>query len=276
MNTSTSLKNFKKEVFIYYKSHKRSLPWRYISDPYKILVSEIMLQQTQVDRVIPFYQNFITHFPTIESLAKAPLKEVLQVWSGLGYNRRAKNLHSTAKMLVKEPYGQIPTTISELMSLPGIGPYTAGAILAFAFNIPETIIETNIRSVFIHHFFLNKNDIHDSDLLPLITKTLDKENPREWYYALMDYGTHIKKVFKNPSLKSKHHQKQEKFRGSDRELRGEMIRLLIKNNYTEQQLHSKLKEKYKNTTHKRVCEICFTLLSESLISLSKNGTLSIK
>ena len=126
------IKNFKKEIYNYYALNKRELPWRYISDPYKILVSEIMLQQTQVDRVIPYYENFITQFPTIQSLAKAELKEVLQIWSGLGYNKRAQNLHRASKMLLKEFNSQIPTNSVELTSLPGIGPYTAGAILAFA------------------------------------------------------------------------------------------------------------------------------------------------
>ena len=176
MNTS----RFKKTIWNYYKKHGRhDLPWRKTKDPYKILVSEVMLQQTQVNRVIEKYKSFLKKFPTVKALAQAPLKEVLLEWQGLGYNRRAKYLKLCAEKVIHEHEGTFPKTVKELTALPGIGPATAGDILAFAYNIPVPVIETNIRSVFIHFFpappRLRRASplISDKELLPLIEKTLD-------------------------------------------------------------------------------------------------------
>src|SRR3989344_7710205 len=124
------------------------LPWRKTKDPYKILVSEVMLQQTQVDRVIPFYNRFVKKYPTARALARAKLRDVLKEWNGLGYNRRAKFLHEAAKQLGKSDF---PKTAEEIENLPGVGHYTARAVAAFAFNKPEVFIETNIRTVFFYH-----------------------------------------------------------------------------------------------------------------------------
>jgi A/G-specific adenine glycosylase len=157
------------------------------------------------------------------------------VWQGLGYNRRAQMLHECAKQIVKEHKGKFPHSHAELMKLSGIGPYTAGAVMAFAFNIPVPIIETNIRSVFIHHFFNDDTDVSDKEILEKVERTLDGENAREWYYALMDYGAYIKKKFGNPNSKSKHYTKQSVFKGSDRQIRGAILRLLTKRTYTRQQ-----------------------------------------
>jgi A/G-specific adenine glycosylase len=214
-------------VWDYYKKNgRRSLPWRKTKDPYKILVSEVMLQQTQVDRVKPKYEAFLRQFPTVEALASSSLKDVLISWQGLGYNRRAKMLHMCAQALVSE-YGSVfPRTKRELVELPGIGPYTAGAILAFAFNLPEVLIETNVRSVYLHHFFNGQHEVTDAELLLVIGKTLSQDNPREWFAALMDYGVYIKKEFGNPNTRSAHHLVQSSFKGSDRQIRGALIRLL--------------------------------------------------
>jgi len=122
--------------------------------------------------------------------------------------------------------GNLPDDPIVLETFPGIGKGTAGSICAFAFNKPTVFIETNIRAVFIHSFFRNQSSVHDKELLPLITQTVDQDNPREWYYALMDYGVHLKKLHANPSRKSKHHTKQSKFEGSDRQIRGVIIKLL--------------------------------------------------
>ncbi len=217
---------FESVVNDYYKANRRHMPWRENTDPYWVLVSEIMLQQTQVSRVEPKFIEFITCFPTIKVLANAPLAEVLQSWSGLGYNRRAKYLHESAKYISQNYDGKVPNNLEDLISLPGIGPNTAGAILAYAYNLPVVFIETNIRSVYIHHFFDDKRSIDDKEILPLIEKTLGSNNPREWYWALMDYGTHLKASLPNPSRSSKHHQKQSKFEGSDRQIRGKILREL--------------------------------------------------
>jgi A/G-specific adenine glycosylase len=221
-------REFKKEILGYFKKHGRThLPWRQTTDPYKIMVSEIMLQQTQVDRVIPKYQVFLKAFPTAKKLALATNTEVLALWSGLGYNRRALNLKRAAEMVVGELKAKFPTTKDELDTLPGIGPYTAGAIAAFAYNSPEVFIETNIRAVYIHYFFIDKTKVDDSELLPIIERTVDRTNPRQWYSALMDRGSALKKEFPNPSRRSKQHSVQTKFEGSVRQVRGAILKLLL-------------------------------------------------
>lgn len=220
-------KRFVQTVWDFYASQGRhTLPWRQTKDPYRILVSEMMLQQTQVDRVIPKYKDFLKAFPSFGSLAKAPLGAVLGHWQGLGYNRRAKMLHECAKAVVREYDGKLPEDEAKLRALPGIGPYTARAVLAFAFGVAESLIETNVRTVYIHHFFPNETDVTDSMLLPYIERTLPVDNPREWYYALMDYGSHLKRTVGNNITKSKHYTKQSTFKGSDRQIRGAIIREL--------------------------------------------------
>lgn len=220
---------FQKLIWEYYKKNKREFPWRETSDPYKILVSEIMLQQTQTFRVLPKYESFIAQFPTINDLAKSNLSTVLSLWSGLGYNRRARFLYEGAKYISNNLKGIFPQEEKELRKIPGIGSYTASAILVFSYNLPLVFIETNIRRVFIHHFFKDKENINDKEIFPLIKKTLDKKNPREWYYALMDYGSSIPKITTNPNRKSKHYTKQSKFEDSIRKVRGEIIKQLLKN-----------------------------------------------
>jgi len=218
---------FRNKVYGYYKKYGRHLPWRKTQDPYHILVSEVMLQQTQVERVIPKYHEFIRHLPDVQSLASVSLKRLLRLWQGLGYNRRAIYLQKLARMVITEYGGKIPSTLHGLSKLPGIGKTTASAILAFAFNIPTVFIETNIRSVFIHHFFPKQKYVHDKEILPVVEQTLDSKNPRQWYNALMDYGTMLKQTVKNPGRKSAHYQLQSPFRHSDRKIRGLVIRFLL-------------------------------------------------
>jgi len=219
--------DFVDTVWSYYREHKRAaLPWRKSKKPYCILVSEIMLQQTQVDRVIPKYQAFLKQFPTVQKLAAAPLSDVLILWQGLGYNRRAKLLHQCAQVVVHTHKGRFPRDFEALKALPGVGPYTAGAICAFAYNQAVPLIETNIRTVFIHHFFHDKTDVSDAALVRYIALTMDHKNPREWYWALMDYGSYLKKTVGNLNVKSKHYVKQSKFQGSDRQIRGAIVRAL--------------------------------------------------
>lgn len=173
----------------------------------------MMLQQTQVDRVVPKYEAFIKKFPAAKKLAQAPLIDVLTLWSGLGYNRRAKYLWEASKQ-----WGKVA-----LEDLPGVGPYTANAVRVFAYNESRTLIETNIRTVYLHHVFPNRTKVPDSVLLPYIGVPKGVE-PRDWYAALMDYGSHLKTMHPNPSRRSKHHVKQKKFKGSDREIRGAILR----------------------------------------------------
>ncbi|MFH1626215.1 MAG: A/G-specific adenine glycosylase [Pseudomonadota bacterium] len=222
------IRNFQAKVYDYYRAHARRLTWRETNDPYKILISEIMLQQTQVARVIEKYEQFVRTFPDVESLERAPLRDVLGVWQGLGYNRRALALKRLAKTAVAEHEGKIPSSIDSLMALPGIGRTTAHAICAFAFNQPTVFIETNIRTVFIHHFFRKRSNVNDTEILPLVAQTVDSQNPRTWYYALMDYGAALKKTHTNPSRNSAHYQKQGPFQGSNRQIRGVILQTLLK------------------------------------------------
>jgi len=224
---SAQVQIFQKKIYDYYKHHKRDFAWRNAADPYHIVVSEIMLQQTQTDRVSKKYDQFLSAFPTIKTLAQTSVDRVIAAWQGLGYNRRALALRELAIQIVGKYDGLIPNDPETLVTFKGIGPNTAGSICAFAFNKPTIFIETNIRSVYIHHFFSKKDEVHDRDLMPLIAQTLDTKNPRTWYYALMDYGVMLKKTGKNPSRKSKHYTKQSRFEGSDRQVRGAILKLLV-------------------------------------------------
>jgi len=222
------LVSFKSFIWSFYHGQGRPFAWRNNDDPYAVVVSEIMLQQTQTYRVAPKFELFIQQFPTFQTLANASLQEVLAIWQGLGYNRRALALQGIAQQVVSEYGGVLPNDPEILVTFKGIGPATAASICAFAFNRPTTFIETNIRSVFIHSFFKGREKVDDKELSPLVEATLDRENPREWYYALMDYGVYLKKEKGNPSRKSKHHTKQSRFEGSDRQIRGAIVRTVAR------------------------------------------------
>ena len=204
----------------------RDMPWRQDTRPYYVLVSELMLQQTQVDRVIPKFNAFISRFPNEKHLAAAPLADVLTLWSGLGYNRRAKFLHDSAKMIMVEFGGVFPNEYSEILRLPGVGPGTAGAIMTYAFNQPIAFIETNVRTVYFHHYFADGEKVSDVQLKQVVEQTLDHDHPREFYWALMDYGTWLKKNGAGRISQSKHYKKQSPLKGSLRELRGMILKQL--------------------------------------------------
>lgn len=218
---------FKDIVHSYYQKHTRKFPWRETRSPYGILVSEFMLQQTQTERVKGKYERFLARFPGFSSLAGSELQSVLLAWQGLGYNRRAIFLKETAVIVMKQYGGVLPWSLDELMSLPGIGRSTAGAVLAFAHNIPIAFIETNIRRVFLHFFFPERENVADSEILPLVEQTMDRDNPRQWYYALMDYGAMLKARMPNPNRKSAHYTRQAPFEGSSRQIRGMILRQLL-------------------------------------------------
>jgi len=225
--TKKETNNFRRLVYAYYKTRGRNLPWRKNITPYSIVVSEIMLQQTQVDRVIPKFLAWMKKFPDFKTLSKAPLREVLKLWQGLGYNRRAIALQRIAQKVVSEHNGKLPNDPEILETFPGIGRATAASIVVYAYNKPAPFIETNVRTVFIHCFFKDKKPIHDKDILPLVQATLDSRNPRRWFYALMDYGVYLKKLHKNPSRRSAHYVRQSKFEGSNRQVRGMILKLLL-------------------------------------------------
>ena len=258
---SAEVQAFQRIVRAYYKKHGRhDLPWRQTRDPYKILVSEVMLQQTQVERVKPFYEAFLKKFPTARRLAEAPLSDVLKAWQGLGYNRRAKLLHAAAKEIAKHGMpktsvkktaynngrGMIYHTPSDgalaaaLERLPGVGKYTACAVAVFAFGTEDVLVETNIRTAVMHHFFPNgrKRKIRNTSIYGSVSDTeienvLTRARPlrgraREWNYALMDYGAFLKRSGVKLNAKSKHYTKQSKFAGSLREARGAILKELTK------------------------------------------------
>lgn len=218
---------FRNIVWNYYAEHGRhSLPWRKSHDPYKVLVSELMLQQTQVERVTPYFRAWMKKYPNIRALAAAPLADVLRQWQGLGYNRRAKFLHGAAKEIVEKYKGKVPEDAAILESIWGIGAYTAHAVMAFAFNHDAVFIETNIRTVVIHHFFADRSDVTDEEIAQVLKKVLPRGRAREWYSALMDYGAHLKRSGVRLNAKNKGYAKQSAFEGSARQARGAILRRL--------------------------------------------------
>jgi A/G-specific adenine glycosylase len=251
--TSCIVEFFETVIDYYKKNGRHDLPWRKTSDLYKILVSEMMLQQTQVLRVIPKYEAFLKWFPNVETLAQAELGEVYELWQGLGYNRRARFLRDAARVVVQGQTSYtrsdlvnfvdlFPDTIEGLERLPGVGPYTARAVYTFTYNKPCIVIETNVRACVLHHFFpkAKKGSVSDARIEKIMDECMEyieSRQPktdakkyvrpwREWYSALMDYGTHLKATQVNPSRKSRTHVVQKKFKGSVREVRGEILRIL--------------------------------------------------
>ena len=266
MNTT----EFNEEVWEKARQLYRDMPWRNNTEPYYVLVSELMLQQTQVDRVIPKFELFMNTFATIEDLANASLSDVLSLWSGLGYNRRAKFLHETAKMVIVDFDGKIPDTYDDLVKLPGIGPNTAGAILAYSFNQPVVFIETNVRTVYFHHYFEGQVQVTDKELREIVEKTLDREHPREWYWGLMDYGSYLKKQGAGQIDKSRHYKKQTVFKGSMREVRGLILKSLAKKDYPLDQLRSELPldERF-DVSIKALVEEGFIIQTAELLQLTR-------
>jgi A/G-specific adenine glycosylase len=225
--TSAQVRSFQEKIYSFYRAEARDLPWRKNITPYRVLVSEIMLQQTQVERVTEKYGLFVSAFSDFHALATASLSKLLFLWQGLGYNRRALALQALAIKVVREHNGRLPSKLDALLALPGVGPYTAGAVLAFAFNKPVAFIDTNIRRVHLYHFFHGRENILDEDIKTLVEQTLDTDNPRTWYNALMDYGTMLKKNHANPNRKSAHYTRQKPFENSNRQVRGNILKILV-------------------------------------------------
>lgn len=232
--------DFQQLVWEFYDHHGRhDLPWRTSShetsehqedlDPYAVYISEIMLQQTQAPRVIKKFETWLADLPSFRAVADASKKDILSHWQGLGYNRRALYIKEAAEIITKNFDGKLPSEEEKLLELPGVGPYTAGALQAFVFAKPVVFVETNIRTVFIHHFFPNEEDVSEAAIKKKVSETLPDKDIREWYWALMDYGVHLKKTVGNLNKKSTSYQKQSKFTGSNRQLRAELTRFILNN-----------------------------------------------
>lgn len=233
MSDSDTESRFVDTVLDYHRcSGRHDQPWRQTRDPYAVLVSEVMLQQTQVARVISKYAEWLERFPTPNAVAEAPLSDVLACWQGLGYNRRAVAFKRACEVIVSQHGGEVPQSETELLALPGVGPATAAGVRAFAFDEPGIYLETNVRAAFLHHFFEGRTGVADREVIALMPRMLELAaergaKPRDWYHALLDYGVHLKSVTANPSRASKHHVRQSPFEGSRRQARAHLLRAVM-------------------------------------------------
>lgn len=226
MTGEMTTQQFHNVILRWYSKNRRDLPWRNTDDPYKILVSEVMLQQTQVSRVVLKYHEFLKAFPDIETLARASDRKLFKIWAGLGYWRRARFLKETAQKIAKERNGKFPQDPVILDALPGVGEYTARALACFAFGRCEAFLDTNIRRVYLHFFFRKQKDVQDEEILKIARKTMWRKNPREWHYALFDYGATVLKD-KRINRRSRAYHKQSRFEGSFRSFRTKAVRFLL-------------------------------------------------
>ncbi len=209
------------------RRHERQLPWRYIDDAYAVLVSEVMLQQTQVSRVLSYWERFLRLFPTIDALASASTTDVLLAWKGLGYNSRGLALKRTADICSERWQGNLPRIYEELVALPGIGPTTAAGVLSFAFGLPSVYLETNVRTVFLHELFAGRENVRDREIVPYVEYTCSREDPRGWYYALLDYGAHLKAQGAKDHRRSASYARQSAFEGSRRQKRSFILDAVV-------------------------------------------------
>jgi A/G-specific adenine glycosylase len=263
--TASEIRKFRTSVYTYLSRFKRTLPWRTDYDPYAIFISEVMLQQTQVDRVCTKFPSFIAAFPEFGSLARAPLSRIYAHWQGLGYNRRALHCKQAAQIVMRDHKGILPDSPEALERLPGIGKATAASICAFAFNKPVVFLETNIRTALIHHFFCDRSAVSDVELLPIAQAALDKKNPRRWHSALMDYGSMLKKQYGNASRRSAQYKKQSKFQGSRRQVRGAVLKaLMARPSLTVDQLAGSI-----GASCETVRSVAALLVGEKLLTVSK-------
>ncbi len=273
------IKGFQKHIYKHVKTHPRiKMPWRESPTPYHVLLSEFMLQQTQVTRVIEYYSVFIKRWKTLESLAKAQLGEILLQWKGLGYYRRARFLHLCVQYICKYYKKNIPSKKEELLALPGVGEYTASAIIVFAYNKPAVMVETNIRRAIIHCFLKNRSDIDEIEISNIVEQSMDTKRLREWYWALMDYGAELAKTVENPNRRSRIYRKQSTFHGSNRQVRSAVLRVLMdscKMSLIEKTLIKDTKDYLKSqgrveVNDKNIYTIVSQLVRESLIVKEKS------
>ena len=222
-------------VLAYYvRAGRHAMAWRIDTSAYSIFLSEVMLQQTQVARVTVKYAQFRERFPTFDDLAHASITDVLVEWQGLGYNRRGKYLHEAARIVVSQYAGQLPREPDVLRQLPGIGVATAASIATFAYDVPTVFIETNVRTVILHECFPHEQDVTDDRVRVVAERALQRilrskrATPRVWYWALMDYGSHLKSTEGNVNVRSAHYKRQKPFQGSDRQIRGQLLRDFVR------------------------------------------------
>jgi A/G-specific adenine glycosylase len=260
------IQEFQKKVLSFYKKNGRMLPWRETTDPYKILLSELMLQQTQVNRVIRYYESWIARWPTIHALASASRVEVLQAWMGLGYNTRAMNLHKAARKIVTQFDSDVLEAMRQYKEIPGVGRYTSQAVQIFATNADLVTVDTNIRRIFIKEFHLPET-VSDKELWMLAERCLPNGRSREWHNALMDYGA-LHLTAQKTGIKSK--TRQSRFEGSDRQLRARIIRILLQNDESLMNISRILN--VERTWLQRILE---KLISEDII-LKKNNRYYLK
>lgn len=264
---SKAFTRFRTIIYRYYMHHEREFSWRSEITPYRVVVSEVMLQQTQTARVASKFEPFVAAFPSFGDLAGASFADVLKIWKGLGYNRRARFLQDLAGIVAVTHGGILPDDPEELVKLPGIGPATAASICVFAYDRPLPFIETNIRTVFIHFFFKGRDRVDDREIMPLVEASLDRQHPRQWFYALMDYGVMLKKTVGNLNRQSRHYTRQSRFDGSDRQLRGRILQLLLERQaVTEAEICRFLSE-----PGERVARVAADLCEEGIIVASGSG-----
>ncbi|MHA2391865.1 MAG: A/G-specific adenine glycosylase [Promethearchaeota archaeon] len=259
--------HFQSMIYAYFRQHGRKFPFRQNITPYNVLISEIMLQQTQTGQVSEKFLNFIDKFPNFLALSEAPLESVLKAWQGLGYNRRAVALKKIAEIIIEDHNAKLPDSVEILKTFPQIGHNTASSIVAFAFNKPTIFIETNIRRVYIYFFFPGKSKITDKEITPILEKTIDNSNPRKWYYALMDYGVMLKKTYPELNKRSAHYRKQSPFKGSNRQIRGKILKILLEKRRLK---IVDLKVNLKDVSDKRLLTILNQLEKEDFICLEQN------
>lgn len=221
-----NITDFQRMILDWGRDNRRDMPWRDTRAPYRILISEVMLQQTQVSRVLPIYEKFLREFPTLEALAASSQAALLRTWQGLGYWNRALRLRDAARMIVDDFGGQFPQDPTTLRKLPGVGPYTAGAVACFAFGCAEPFLDTNIRRVYLFFFFPGEDDVPDSQIMEIARRAVLADDPREWGYALFDYGaTELRD--RTINRRSRHYSRQSAFEGSFRSFRTQALRHVL-------------------------------------------------
>lgn len=269
--SAQKIASFQKMILTWWQSHQRNLPWRRTHDPYRIMVSEVMLQQTQVSRVLPKYKEFLRAFPTVVDLAKATPAHVLRVWKGMGYNRRALYLHHAAKIIVEQYQGQFPVSEQQLSKLPGLGTYTARAILVFAYKQEVPLVDTNIRQI-ITHFFFDDVRQKESVIETVAQQLLPKGKSWEWHQALMDYNAVAMSKLKTQMSKRK--KKTIPFRESNRFFRGRIIDRLREGEVKEQELIGECISAY-GKTRSFMRGIIASLIKDGLIERTSHGVLRL-
>ena len=267
--SSARIRKFQTMILTWWKTHRRDLPWRKTHDPYKILVSEIMLQQTQVSRGLPKYIEFLRTFPTVESLADAKTSAVLRIWKGMGYNRRALYLQNTAKQIVSVYKGKFPKTEQELTALPGLGIYTARAVMVFAYKIDVAMVDTNIRQIITHFFFYDVPQT-EKTIQEVADRLVPKGRSWEWHQALMDYGA--LELERNAQRNKK--KKAKPFKETNRYFRGRLLDLVVEKQSKETDLIAEMVAKF-GKDREFMNLIIEGMCKDGLIVRSKTGIISL-